>query len=180
MAIVIYAMFRFIETIKNTSAPQDNQKVELEKSYLLKEHTAYGIKNGFTKEQVYEVIPKEDVKEIRLFLEGIPTPAMEISIDTKSVLILELVNNKVYRIRVLDPRFETSEGIHIGSTLKELEQAYQEIVYSSSKSSIYAIVRRIDMSFQLENINEVPLEWYKTHERGLLDDNAKIVKILIM
>lgn len=178
MAGVVYSAAKLFP--KSIEKPVgNNDKVSVEKSFILKEHTAYGVKVGFTKDQVYERFPKEDIKMIDLFLEGMPAPAMEISIDSKPCLMAELVNDKVYRIRVLDPRFKTPEGIRIGSTLKELEKAYNEVIFGSGEGSIFARVRAVHMAFELDCVDKVPLEWYKTHDRDLIDDDTKIIKILV-
>lgn len=184
IGIVIYAMTTLVQeqrTIikEGNKQSSDLQIDELEKPYVLREHTAYGLKVGLTKEQVYGLFSDEKIRLIELFLEGKPTPAMEISIDSQPSLIAELVNGEVYRIRVLDSRFKTQKGIHIGSTLKELERAYSDIIYGSSQGSIFATVRPIQMSFELDDADEVPLEWYKSHDRNLLDDTAEIIEILV-
>lgn len=175
MGLAIYSMIKLIQ--KQAAIVEDSPKSE--KSFVLKKDTVYGIEIGTAKEEIYGLFTDDKIEPITLFLEGKPTSAMEISIDLSSALIAELVDDKVYRIRVLDYRFKTQKGIHIGSTLKELEQAYKNIIYGSSDDSIFATVRPIQMSFVLDSADEVPLEWYKSHDRNLLNDNAKIIKILV-
>ncbi len=97
------------------------------------------------------------VRLIDLKLEGFLTPALEIKLfgsQAVASLIAEIwpSNNElvVTRIRVLDPRLRTKEGIGIGSTYADLRSRYSVDWVGRGEGPFIARVEALGISFLLD------------------------------
>jgi hypothetical protein len=97
------------------------------------------------------------VRLIDLKLEGHLSPALEIKLfgsQTAASLIAEIwpSNNElvVTRIRVLDPRLRTKEGIGIGSTYADLRSRYSVDRVGQGEGDFIARVEALGISFLLD------------------------------
>lgn len=100
---------------------------------------------------------RERARLIDLKLEGHLSPALELRLfgsQPGASLIAEIwpSNNElvVTRIRVLDPRLRTKEGIGIGSTYGELRSRYSVDWVASGEGDFFARVEALGISFTLD------------------------------
>jgi hypothetical protein len=98
---------------------------------------------------------------IDMHLEGQFSPAFEIRLfgaQAGASLIAEISpsNNQlvVTRIRVLDPRLRTKEGIGIGSTYADLRSRYSVDWVASGEGDFFARVESLGISFMLDMSGE--------------------------
>ena len=111
---------------------------------------------GSVAETIYEEFG-DRARLVDLRLEGQLTPALEIrlfGVQTPVSLVAEISpsNNKlvVTRIRVLDPRFRTKEGVGVGSTYSDLRQHYAIDWVGPGEGDFFARVEALGISFMLD------------------------------
>jgi hypothetical protein len=56
------------------------------------------------------------------------------------------VGNRIGRVRVFDPRFKTSDGLGVGSTLGQV-RAHHRVQVGFGAGSVYGYVQELPMSF---------------------------------
>ncbi len=146
--------------------------------FLLAVGSAGRVKLGMSKQEVVQVYRDHQVKEVDLFLEGLPAPALQVYKGKELLLTAELDNeNKrtVYRIRTINPRFATREGIRVGSTFGRTKKHFGEPAYlGGGEGGLYAVFRFKlgTLSFRL-HVEPHPLAKYAT-------DQSKILEILVV
>ena len=94
---------------------------------------------------------------VDLQLEGQLTPALEIKlfgVQTPVSLVAEILpsDNKlvVTRIRVIDPRLRTKEGVGVGSTYSDLRKHYAIDWVGPGEGDFFARVEALGISFMLD------------------------------
>jgi hypothetical protein len=108
---------------------------------------------GLVAENVYREF---NARLIDLKLEGYLTPALEIRLpgSERTSLIAEIGafgdTLVVTRIRVLDPRLRTKEGIGIGSTYADLRSRYSIAWVAAGEEDFVARAEPLGISFMLD------------------------------
>jgi hypothetical protein len=142
--------------------------------FLLTGNSAGPVKIGETKEQILQLSRKYKLKEVDLFLEGMPgSPAIQLYDDEELLLTAEILNNVVYRIITTSPRIRTQEGIGAGSTFGEVKQSYGKPIFLGAGEGGFYAVFDVDsggLSFALD----VP-EASEEH----VSDKTKVLMILV-
>jgi len=114
---------------------------------------------GATVDEVYRLVGRERVRLVDVFGEGHFTPAIEIRLLGAKVApsivahISEFPCSEwaIYGITVLDPRFRTSEGIGVGSTVGELRRTYD--VRFSREEGHSVVVPSLKMTFAVGGVS---------------------------
>jgi hypothetical protein len=133
---------------------------------------------GMTVDEVYNFAGRANVKLVDLFLEGMPAPALEIQVtglNTGPSIIAEIgewpcKQLSVWRIKVHDRRFQTKEGLGIGSTLGEIRRHYKVKPMGMAESDKMGVhVPSLHMTFVLDALayDEPP-------------DSAKVTAVLVI
>jgi hypothetical protein len=88
----------------------------------------------------------------------------------------------VKHIRVMDPRYTTSKGIHLGSTFAELKKAYEIDKVTGSLKSVMVTLKGVDeyVTFDREVLPE-NIRWSldASIEAFQIPDNAQIKHLMI-
>jgi len=118
-----------------------------------------------------------------LKLEGYLTPALEISLpgSERPSLIAEIGASDdtlvVTRIRVLDPRLRTKEGIGIGSTYADLRSRYRIAWVGSGEEDFVARAEPLGISFMLDVSGQQGLRSVRDPER--IPDNVRVIGLFL-
>jgi hypothetical protein len=100
--------------------------VSPEGDFLITGNSIGRVKLGQRKEEVIASYRDRQVKEVDLFLEGMPAPAVQVY-DQGALLLtaeLDLDKGTVYRISTRNQRFRTKEDIGVGSTIGAVKSKY--------------------------------------------------------
>ena len=132
----------------------------IEPAFRLQPGRAGAIEVGMTVNRLYEIVPREKVQLVDLFLEGMFSPAVVVPVDGASVArplvarIRETWCNDftVDGIRVYDPRFRTRDGVGVGSTFADLRRLYGAKIGDGEGPVAY--VQALSMAFQLSDPTE--------------------------
>ncbi len=133
---------------------------------------------GMTISDVYNVIPKEQIKKKVGYGEHVYDTYDDYEIydsDGKKILTLTPkqngnTNSKINSISILDNRFKTTEGIGLTSTFGSLKQFYSIDNISPDLEDIFLDVESINAYFII-NKTELQEGWWK-HGQGI--DKSKI------
>lgn len=133
-------------------------------------------------ERVAEFYGEVEIVEVDRMTEGTSNPVLELTFenDTSKTLVLELIETdhsiwRVWRIGVFSDIFVTEEGIHVGSSYDDLENAYLfEGVFWGEAGDPFVIVEEINMSFVLEQGG-----WWQMGEVvGDIPRDTEVIRIL--
>ncbi len=111
---------------------------------------------GAIVEEVYEIFGRENISLVAQFGEGSFSPALEIRLPSATVSPAMVIpfregwpcpGFRVVGVDVRDPRFRTSEGFGVGSTLSEIRQRYQVKLTQGEEGAYGAYVATLEMSF---------------------------------
>lgn len=87
--------------------------------------------------------------------EGMPSTAyiLRQGNQAKGLLIEQTCDDacKVWRISVLNPKYKTAKGIHVGSTYGELQQAYKIRAVTVEEGNVVALAPDAGLSFMLDH-----------------------------
>ena len=134
-------------------------------------------------EAVSVLYSEVEIAEVDLMTEGMSFPVLELTFenDTSKTLVLELIETdhsiwRVWRIGVFSDIFVTEEGIHVGSSYDDLENAYLfEGVFWGETGDPFVIVEEMNMSFVLEHG-----DWWQMGEVvGDIPEDTEVILILV-
>lgn len=97
------------------------------------------VKLGQRSEEVVAAYRDHEAKEVDLRLEGMPAPAVQVYERGRILLTAELDDRVVYRISTRDPRFQTKNGLHIGTTFSAASSSYGHPVVAAGEDGLFAI-----------------------------------------
>jgi hypothetical protein len=128
-------------------------------THLLSPGRAGVFELGATVDEIYRLVGREHVRLVDLFGEGHFTPAIEIRLPGANVTPSIVAHIReapcrefaIWGIRVLDPRFRTSEGLGIGSTVGELRRTYDARLNREAGHSV--IVPSLQMTFAVGGVS---------------------------
>jgi hypothetical protein len=96
---------------------------------------------GMTREEVEQLTGVETHVLAERQLEGMPAPAVQVREGDEELLLAELEDDAVFRIVVLSPRFRTSAGAGVGSSVSELGAIYGAGQVLEGEGETYALFR---------------------------------------
>ncbi len=148
--------------VTDNHAAEISAEQEEPNNYNILVGAAGGFEIGITGDKVREVVNiygNIEVEEIDLNIEGYPTPALELTLDSGESMLLYLNedDNTVYRIKTNSDLFTTAQGIGCSSTYADLENSYtfEEVSWGDSGDPV-VIIEEQQMSFVLE-----PGDWWQ-------------------
>ena len=110
---------------------------------------------GVSIDSLYRTVGKQRTRLIDRFREGLFDPAIEIRLGAPSAeptMVVEVATSPcgpvVGRIEVLDPRFRTTSGLHVGSTLADVRRQHR--VRISNEEGLRARSADLPMTFELD------------------------------
>ncbi len=160
---------------------------EPKQDFTLSKHKAGFIDIGISVDSVYTLYGRENTCIKDLYTEGDFSPVVEIYLvenpDTLpsmecAITCMGIYEWQVTQVRIFDRRFKTVEGIGVGSSLKDLRQAYKVSSIDFGEGPLSASVEEIDMGFGLDiDTEDIPEEWFQTRDSSLIPDSVKITSI---
>jgi hypothetical protein len=154
-------------------------------AFILSRGEAGSVKTGMTIDQLYSIVGRGRTRLVDEQLEGLFSPAIEIYLTDRQrdrpSLVAEVVGRGsgfvVGRITVYDPRFKTSKGIGVGSTLGEIRRNYKVNFIGFGEGPLVARVEQLGMSFALDA--RPPAKWYKSQDAKLIPNNARVIFVFL-
>lgn len=154
-----------------------------DKNFELSKGKAGAIQIGTSVDELYQKVGKENTKLVDAYSEGYFSPVIEIRLgqkdDAKPALIAQVMATFVIgSLTVNDPRYKTSLGIGVGSTLGEIRRWYKVDWIAFGEGPLFARVEEVGMSFALD-YSTPPEQWYTTHDPALIPDSARVASVLL-
>lgn len=111
---------------------------------------------GMSIDSLYQVVGRERTRLVDRFREGLFDPVLEIRLGSPASaptmiaeLLLSACGARVGRIEVYAPRYRTASGLHVGSTLAEVQR--QHSVQISNEEGLRAYSASLPFTFELTN-----------------------------
>lgn len=134
---------------------------------------------GMTANDIYDIYGFDNVVLFDQFLEATFSPALSIKDEG---IVAELDCGDIFRIKVYSGLYKTEKGIHVGSSVAHLKNAYPETSILYGEGIIVVNVKAIKMSFVLDiselNPNKLERNEYKKIED--LPSQVKIAQVLVL
>jgi hypothetical protein len=153
--------------------------------FELKPGSAGQIQVNISSDSLKKLVPAANLKATERELEGTKYMAYEIrNARTGNQLLLlaeESCENKackIFRVRVLSPKFSTSEGIRIGSTFGDLKKAYKFSYVGIGESDFVALAEEQRMAFALDIAGFPSKPLYKIKQEEI-PDSTKVSSIIL-
>lgn len=105
----------FPEAPKEPPAPSEKPRLSSE--------AAGPVRLGMTAEQVQK-LPGLTAVTSNIQIEGTTQPTLQIRRGTRSLMMAEIVDGKVWRLTITSPEYRTPEGAGLGTLASRLEQIY--------------------------------------------------------
>lgn len=150
--------------------------------WIILRHAAGKVKIGDTKEDIYGKYPKESLEYVQAGKEDNDTAIIKIMSGGEPAIVAEFDTEKtsmIWRIRVKDFRYKTSEGIHVGSTVDALREAYDDLDVRVNNGNAFIIVGSTMMSFVLDS-DGLSKKWMADPKEEKLSGAVKIREIMVL
>ena len=125
--------------------------------HLIAQGQAGLVRIGDDVQSVYERYPENQVRLVDLQMEGLPTPALAITVPGSGIargIVAQLGVGEdgmvVTRIHVADPVLKTREGIGVGSSFADLRSTYEIQGLRFGEGGPFAMVESLDARFELD------------------------------
>jgi hypothetical protein len=132
-----------------------------------------------------KIVPAQNLKVSQRELEGEKYTAYEIRNAKAGNQLLMLAEEscahdscKIFRIRILSPKFKTKEGIRVGSAFSEVKKAYQFSYVGLGETDFVALSENQRMAFTLDISKFPPKPLYKM-KAGDIPDSTVVTSILM-
>jgi hypothetical protein len=148
--------------------------------FLLEAHRAGIVSVGENVDVLYRAVNGQ-AELVDLKAEGDFTPLLKLTIDGRKDALRAYIGAHdrwliVRAIDVRDPRFRTTAGIHVGSTLGELRKAYGLLAKTGGEGSVGARVESLSMTFDLGD-DVYDNDRYRARDLSDVPDDVPIVGI---
>jgi len=154
---------------------------DLESLFLLQEGKVGLFEIGITVDKA-EMIAIEygniEIQDVDRMIEGMPSPALELTINGTKALLLEMSEDDsvIYRIEIDVDIFKTENGICVGSSYQDLKTNYtfDEIHWGDAGQPV-VIIEEDNFSFMLEQG-----DWWQMGEvTEEVPPETKVIKIIL-
>jgi hypothetical protein len=151
VASIAQCVFLFATLAVVHAAPWSTQPSD----FVLSPGRAGFVELGATIDEIYDLVGRQRVRLVDLFSEGQFTPAIEIDLPGTNASPSIVARIREYPCRqfaidgiwVRDPRFQTAEGVGVGSTIGDLRRVYD--VRFSREEGHSVIVNSKRMTFEI-------------------------------
>ncbi len=123
-------------------------------SLRIREDRVENVVMGMSIDSLYLAVGRERTRLIDRFREGLFDPALEIRMSSPAsapTMIVEVLFSacgaRVGRIEVYDPRYRTASGLHVGSTLAEVQREHPVTI--SHEEGLRAYSATLPFTFEL-------------------------------
>jgi len=113
----------------------------VDQAFLIERDSAGPIRLGMPREKAAK-LGGFTVSPATLRLEGKAAPVLRFEHSGEVLAVAEMTSDRLSRIRVLNPRFATSEGVRVGTTARELEKQYGPGKVFTGKGTVCAAFRK--------------------------------------
>ncbi|MCD6588468.1 MAG: hypothetical protein J7K88_07950 [Candidatus Fermentibacteraceae bacterium] len=161
--------------------PSESDSVTEAILYTLKPGIAGVFAVGSSEHDTFEaslVYSNGTIEEIELMAEGMAYPALKMTFEDSSSILLELsdTDRTVCRIDINSPLFKTEEGVGIGSTYDDLlsNYSFNGISWGDNGDPL-VVVEDAGMSFLLD-----PGDWWQMGEvQGEIPGDTEVTSVII-
>jgi hypothetical protein len=144
----------FVVIASTALAPGDKSQTM---DFLIEPGKAGRFEIGMTVDEIYQRVGRDNVRLVDLFAEGMFVPVLQIRVPGSKVqpsITAEIrewpcAEFSIWRMSVDDPRFQTSEGLGVGSTLGEMRQHHRVEAFTG-EGAVVAFVKSMNLSFILD------------------------------
>jgi hypothetical protein len=148
--------------------------------FVLEAHRAGIVSVGENVDVLYRAVNGQ-AELVDLKAEGDFTPLLKLTIDGRKDALRAYIGAHdrwliVRAIDVRDPRFRTTAGIHVGSTLGELRKAYGLLAKIGGEGNVGARVESLSMTFELGD-DVYGNDRYRARDLSDVPDDVPIVSI---
>ena len=180
------------ETVENTNQnatekaekTPDPKVIEAEQ-YVLTTGRAGQIPIGISSDSLKKMVPAENLKTTERELEGQKYTAYEIRNAKAGNQLLMLAEEscekdscKIFRLRIISPKFKTKEGIRVGSTFGEVQKTYPLSFIGLGETDFVAVSDKQKMTFTLDIAKFPPKPLYKIKAEDI-PDSALVTSIML-
>ena len=126
---------------------------------------------------VKEIKPHFDTDYLWEYIEGDEDrlPVYMVKKEKTTIIEFYIDKNKIFSVCILDPTFETADGLHVGSTSGDILKKYPKaIVYSSEYNGESSEINGITYFYADEPVSDIDEEF---GEGAILNKNVKITSI---
>lgn len=169
---------------ENAAKTPDPKVIEAEQ-YALTPGRAGQILVGLPSDSLKKMVPAENLRTTQRELEGQKYTGYEIrNVKAGNQLLLLAEEScqhdscKIFRIRILSPKFKTKEGIRVGSTFGEVRKAYQFSYVGLGEADFVALSEAQRMAFCLDISKFPPKPLYKVQGADI-PDSTRVTSILM-
>ena len=129
---------------------------------------------------IYFKFGKENVELADIYNEGLFTPALIVKSNGVGNLILFLNCNSIYQITVSDNRYETKDGIRVGSQFKDLKHL-SGLGIIHMEGITYVTVNKSNIYYELNGIQlyELKPDLYPLYDVNNIPDKVTISHIIV-
>jgi hypothetical protein len=176
-----------IPTENATENPEKVAKPSAEtlEQFNLKPGSVGLIRINIPTDSLKKLIPAENLKETEKELEGVKYKAYEIRNARAGNQLLMLAEEscektacKIFRIRVISPKFSTKDGIRVGSTFGDINKAYKFTYLGIGEADFVALSEADRMAFTLDIAGFPSKPLYKIKAADI-PDSTKVTSILM-
>jgi len=172
------------ETKNATENPKKPSKETLAQ-YELVPGRAGLLQIGLPSDSLKKMVATENLKETERELEGEKYKAFEIRNVKAGNQLLMLAEEscakdscKIFRIRILNPKFSTKEGIRLGSTFGEVKKFYPLSFVGLGEADFVALSEKQRMAFALD-ISKFPSKPLYKIKAEDIPDSTRVTSILM-
>ena len=169
------------QTPAKSNAPEEF----IVESFNLKPGAAGYIRVGMPSDSLKKLVPAVNIKETMREQEGLRYKVYGIQNAKAGNQLLMLAEEsceektcKIFRLRIISPKFSTKEGIRVGSTFGEVKKAYKFSYVGIGEADFVALSDAQRMAFSLDISHFPPKPLYKIKEADV-PDSARVTSMLM-
>lgn len=187
MPILLIPQKTETSTENATENPEKVKKPDLEtlQQFELKPGSAGQIRVNISSDSLKKLVPAENLKASEREMEGEKYMAYEIRNARMGNQLLLLAEEscenkacKIFRMRVLSPKFKTKEGIRVGSTFGDINKAYKFSYVGIGEADFVALSEEQRMAFALDIAGFPSKPLYKIKQADI-PDSTRVTSIIL-